>query len=141
VTVVLDASAALALLREEPGADTVDEVISAAIMSSSNYTEVISRLIANGVGADDTDTGARQVADTLIALGLALAPLDTDTAAAAGLMSHWSQSYGLSLGDRLCLATAEHLHTSEDPVTVYSSDQAWARIPPEKLTSTITMIR
>jgi PIN domain nuclease of toxin-antitoxin system len=139
--VVLDASASLALLREEPGAETVDEVISQAFMSSANYTEVISRLIANGVGADEDDAGARRVADTLIALGLTLAPLDTETAAAAGLMSHWSQTYGLSLGDRLCLATAEHLHTPEDPVTVYTSDQAWARIPPETLKTTIAMIR
>jgi PIN domain nuclease of toxin-antitoxin system len=139
--VVLDASAGLALLREEPGAEAVDEVISAAIMSSANYTEVISRLIAGGVGADEDDAGARQVADTLIALGLTLAPVNTETAAAAGLMYHWSQTCGLSLGDRLCLATAEHLHTPEDPVSVYTSDQAWARIPSEILTSTITMIR
>jgi PIN domain nuclease of toxin-antitoxin system len=141
VTVVLDASAGLALLRDEPGAEAVDEVVSQAFMSSANYTEVISRLIANGVSADEGDTGARQVADTLIALGLTLAPLDTETAACAGLMYHWRQAYGLSLGDRLCLATAEHLHAPEDPVTAYTSDQAWARIPPETLASTITLIR
>jgi DNA-binding transcriptional MerR regulator len=44
-------------------------------MSTANYTEIISRLLANGVGAGGVEPGALQVADTLIALGLTLAPL------------------------------------------------------------------
>lgn len=141
MSVVLDASAALALLREEPGADTVDGVVSGAIMSTANYAEVVSRLIANGVGADGAVPGALEVADTLMALGLTLAPVDTETAATAGSMFAWSREYGLSLGDRLCLATAELLHTPDDPVTVYTSDQAWSRIPSDTLAVTVSQVR
>jgi ribonuclease VapC len=143
VSAVLDASAALALLRDEPGAEIVDEVITGAVMSTANHAEVISRLVANGVPADPVDDqGAQDIAGTLIALGVTLAPVDVATSVAAGLMFDWSPAYGLSLGDRICLATAEILQAVDDgPVTVYTSDQAWSRIPADRLAVTIKQIR
>ena len=49
--VVLDASALLALLRDEPGAAKVADAIGDARMSSVNYAEVVSHFIHAGMPA------------------------------------------------------------------------------------------
>ena len=45
---VLDASALLALLQEEPGADLVEELLDGAIMSAVNLSEVIQKAEQHG---------------------------------------------------------------------------------------------
>lgn len=50
--VLLDASALLALLRDEPGANKVADAIGASHMSSVNYAEVVSHFIHAGMPAD-----------------------------------------------------------------------------------------
>ena len=53
---VLDASALLALLHNEKGADKVEEaVFNKAVMSSVNWTEVIQKAIARNISIDDLD--------------------------------------------------------------------------------------
>ena len=49
--VVLDASARIALLRDEPGADKVANAIADARMSSVNFAEVVSHFIHAGMPA------------------------------------------------------------------------------------------
>ena len=49
---VLDASAVIALLRDEPGADTVMMVMGSAVMSAVNLQEVYRYLIADGIPAN-----------------------------------------------------------------------------------------
>lgn len=59
--VVLDASALLALLRDEPGADEVARVLDKAIISAVNLQEVWKELLASGVPPDV----AREMIDEL----------------------------------------------------------------------------
>jgi len=103
VTAVLDASAVLALLFNEPGADTVAEHIAAgATMSTVNLSEVATILIRHG---RDPDT----VLDPLQAQVDILAFTDSDAIATAQLYPLVSAK-GLSLGDRACLALARRLN-------------------------------
>lgn len=52
---VLDASALIAMLREEPGAKRVAEAIAGARMSVFNYAEVVSYFIYAGMDEHDID--------------------------------------------------------------------------------------
>ena len=93
--VVLDASAVLALLQEEPGADEVESLMDAALMSSVNLAEVIQKAEQHGVNTEGLEYD-------LEALGIEFR--DFDVAMARPTAELWSKGGGLSLGDRSCLA-------------------------------------
>ncbi len=114
MTAVLDASAVLALLFNEPGADTVAEHIAAgATMSTVNLSEVATILIRHG---RDPDT----VLDPLQAQVDILAFTDSDAIATAQLYPLVSAK-GLSLGDRACLALARRLNAP-----AVTAEHVWA---------------
>ena len=48
-SVVLDASAVIAVLRSEPGADIVRSALSDAVITAVNYSEVLKKTIASAV--------------------------------------------------------------------------------------------
>ncbi len=112
----LDASALLALLNAEKGATLVEDLLPDAVISAVNLAEVVSRLSAVGM----PENGIRE---TLSLLGLEVIPFDEDQAFQAGLLYPPAQDYGLSLGDRACLALARA--TSTIAVT---ADRAWANL-------------
>jgi len=102
VTAVLDASAVLALLFDEPGAAAVVEHIAVgATMSTVNLSEVATVLVRHGRDPES-------VLDPLRALVDVLAFSDVDAIATAQLYPLVSAK-GLSLGDRACLALARRL--------------------------------
>jgi ribonuclease VapC len=114
VTAVLDAAAVLALLFNEPGADTVAEHIAAgATMSTVNLSEVATILIRHG---RDPDT----VLDPLQAQVDILAFTDSDAIATAQLYPLVSAK-GLSLGDRACLALSRRLNAP-----AVTAEHVWA---------------
>jgi PIN domain nuclease of toxin-antitoxin system len=94
---VLDASAVLALLQEEPGADAVESLLDAALMSCVNLSEVIQKAEQHGVGTEGLEYD-------LEALGIEFRDFDVGTARPAAEL--WTRGSGLSLGDRACLALA-----------------------------------
>ena len=112
--VVLDASAVLALLRDEPGAARVAALLPTAAISAVNLAEVLIVLERRGVPPAD----ARRAVD---ALALDVLPVDDATAHAAAGVAAANLRRGLSLGDCFCLATA-HL-TGRAAVT---ADRKWA---------------
>ena len=112
--IVLDASAVLAFLRDEPGSDAVERVIASGIIGAPNWSEVVQKLHR----ASDR---AIAVARRLLATGLEVQPLIRDDAELAA--SLWPAHRELSLADRCCLAVAARL---EAPVL--TADRAWAKI-------------
>ncbi len=52
MTVVLDASALLAYLQDEPGDEAVEAVLAESVMSSVNWAEVVQKSVAAGVVVD-----------------------------------------------------------------------------------------
>ena len=96
---VLDASALLAFLRGEAGADAVEPLIDGSAISAVNWAETMQVLQWRQVGVGDW-------LGDLEALGIPVIPFSADHAnTAAGL---WGATHhrGLSLGDRACLAVA-----------------------------------
>lgn len=113
---VLDASAILCLLFSEPGAEKVEARLGAASMSVVNYTEVLSKLIDQGLDPDEA-------INDLAELDIAIVPVGQDVAEEAARLRLVTKQGGLSLGDRYCLALAKVLS-----VPAMTTDQAWKRI-------------
>ena len=117
---LLDASATLALIHDEPGADAVrDALRNGAAMSAVNVAEVAARLHQQGWLAEEVAAGVR-------ALRIEVLPFDAGTALRSGALRPVTAPFGLGLGDRSCLATAAALG-----VPALTADRAWRelRIP------------
>jgi ribonuclease VapC len=115
--VVFDASAILALLQNERGAEKLtDEILENAIASTVNLAEVQSKLVKKG---DNPDEAWK---DTLSSV-TAEEPFTTEQARIAGDLIATTAKYGLSLGDRSCLALAIALKAP-----VYTTQQAWRNL-------------
>jgi len=114
--IVLDASALIAMLRDEPGADEVAAVIASARMSTVNYAEVVSHFARSGMPERDVDA-------MLDPLPVELVPMDKDLAVRAGRLRPMTAEWGLSLGDRSCLGLA-----GRDGLPAWTSDKAWREV-------------
>lgn len=111
--IVLDASAVLAFLQSEPGADTVESALENDLTTcgAANWSEVLQKLDHRG--------HSRAVASALLAsYGLGIEPVTLEDAEGAARL--WRPGSPLSLGDRLCLALAERLSC-----TALTADAAW----------------
>lgn len=102
--VVLDASALLCLLNDEPGADRVVEVLTRSVMDTTNLAEVVSKLRERGLSLEE-------VQEALGGLHLDVRPLSPSQAMTIGDLRPATKPLGLSLGDRACLALALDLST------------------------------
>lgn len=119
--VVLDTSAVLAYLFEETGADKVAPIFESgeAVISSVNYAETVSKLF-------DRNMPAEAIRATLDNLEMECIPLSEDQAFITGELRLVSKVYGLSLGDRACLALG-----MAKQCEVYTADKAWAKVSSE----------
>lgn len=99
MSVVLDASAVLAWLLDEPGAEVVDPLLDGAQLSAVNLTEVLTKLLDRGQEVSSLPS-------ELAALGVRIVPFDASTAMGAARLRPLTRTAGLSLGDRSCLALA-----------------------------------
>ena len=97
--VVLDASALLCLLNDEPGADRVVDVLTRSIIGTANLAEVVSKLRDRGSPLDE-------VREALGGLHLDVRSLTPAQALIVGDLRPATKALGLSLGDRACLALA-----------------------------------
>ena len=97
---VLDASAVLALLLGEPGADRVKAGLDGSVMTTVNMAEVVSHYAKLGVARSDIEALLRP-------LPIRLAPVDAALSYDAGMLRPITLDGGLSLGDRYCLARAK----------------------------------
>lgn len=112
--IVLDASAVLAILNGEAGADKLTpQLLSDATISTVNLAEVQSKLVSRGLDPEDAwDAATGPVRET--------EPFTGDQARIAGDLVAKTRSLGLSLGDRACLALGIALGAA-----VYTADQSW----------------
>ena len=111
--IVLDASALIALIKDEPGADVVAREATGndAIISSVNYAETLQKAATVGVTAEDVDAA-------LEGLGITVSPFGRLDARLAA--SFFRAGSNLSLADRVCLALARSLSSP-----VYTADRPW----------------
>ncbi len=116
---VVDASALLAYLFDEPGAELVAELLDAgsALVSSVNYAETVGKLI-------DRKMPEEVVKITMENLGLEVVSYDEQQALLTGLFQKSGLSYGLSIGDRACLALAK-----VGGFPLMTADRVWQEVP------------
>ena len=116
MSVVLDASALIAMLKGERGSAKVAAGIAGARVSSVNYAEVVSHFIHAGMPAREVDAMLDPLPITIVAAEKALAQI-------AGRLRALTAEAGLSLGDRFCLALAQR-----DGLPAWTSDQNWKKV-------------
>ena len=113
---VLDSSAILAVVFNEPGDDVVLSLLKGGLLSTVNLAEVHTRLVLRGI---DADFAWRRV----MAFGCEISFFDDFQARLAGELVLQTRPYGLSLGDRACLALA-----IQRKAVVYTADAAWKNL-------------
>ena len=114
--VVYDASALLALILDEPGAERAQLSLADGIISSVNLSEVIATLVSRGATAADV----RALVEDL---PLEVVPFTAEDAKTTGLLRTSTKLLGLSLGDRACLALGQRLEAH-----ILTADRAWAKL-------------
>ena len=115
---VLDASALIALLKNEPGGEQVDRFLMArdCVMSSVNLAEFVSKMVRE-------EGNASKALEIVRDLPLTVTPYGTEDAAETGALALHTRHLGLSLGDRACLALAKKL----DALAV-TTDRPWLQL-------------
>ncbi len=113
---VLDASAVLAFLYQEPGAEDVATRLNGSIISSVNFAEVLQKASAEGFDLV-------QVAALLRTMVEGVVPFDDAMAVDTAALWSTTRAAGLSLADRACLA----LTAAVGGVAV-TTDKAWSGV-------------
>ena len=114
--VVLDASALLALLRVEPGAERVEARLQDACIGAVNLSEVVAQLV-------EDDVPEAEIRIAIGRLELDVHAFDAQYAYSAGMLRKITLGFGLSLGDRACLALAQSLGAP-----ALTADRSWLRL-------------
>lgn len=121
-SVVFDASAILALLRDEAGSDVVARHVGEGLISAVNFQEVIKELLRRGVPIE-------AALDLLDALHLDIRPHGHQEAITAAGLYLATKQYGSGLGDRTCMALA-----IAEGLPAITADQAWGKLEVAGLT-------
>jgi ribonuclease VapC len=114
--VVLDASAVIAVFKQEPGWHSVIPLLESGRMSAANFAEVatwLARLARPN----------HQVFAELDVLEVTVIDLDRRRAATVGVLEPKTRHRGLSLSDRACLALAIELG-----LPAVTADRAWRNL-------------
>jgi PIN domain nuclease of toxin-antitoxin system len=114
--VVLDASALLAYIHGEPGAEQVAAALNGAVISTVNLAEAVTKLVLT--------TGSRDRTLRLIEEAeVDVVNFDRGLAEETGLLAALTRGLGLSLGDRACLALARR-----EGAIALTADNAWRKV-------------
>ena len=111
--VVVDTSAVIAVIKDEPGGERAADHARGGHMSALNYCEIVGWLAERGSTANDIEKFVAPFA-------LTVDVFDRARATAAGLLAAKTMRRGISLGDRACLALATELG-----LPVVTGDRAW----------------
>jgi len=115
--VVFDASAIMVLLNQEPGADQLTPaIVSQAVGSTVNLAEVQSKLVHEGIPEHSAWQAVLESVQEAV-------PFTAEQAKTAGNLIAHTRPFGLSLGDRACLALALELKAP-----VYTADRTWKKL-------------
>jgi len=114
--VILDASALLALIQEESGAEVIKPLLKFSVMSAVNVTEVLSVLQRANITPEEGLSLITDIVATIL-------PFDLEQAEQAAKLHPLVQSKGLSLADRACIAIGLKLQ-----LPIYTADRVWGEL-------------
>ena len=119
---VLDASALLAYLQGEPGAEHVAEALTRpAAISAVNYAEALAKLAEDGETAEQL--AQRFETEGLVGGVVAVESVLAEDATTIASLRRPTRHLGLSIADRTCLALALRLG-----LPVMTADRTWAEL-------------
>ena len=113
---IADASAILALLKQEPFGKLDPNRLFRATISAVNLSEVLERLCSGGLAESEAEEAVAE-------LSLLVADFDEPQARLAAYLRARTRRAGLSLGDRACLALGLRLGHP-----VITADRVWASL-------------
>ena len=113
---VLDSSAVLAVLFDEPGGASVSGLLDGGLLSAVNLAEILTKLKQGGW---ETDFAWGRVLN----MGFEVCPYEAEQARLTSELVDQTRQFGLSLGDRACLALA-----IQQKATVYTTDRVWKNL-------------
>lgn len=113
---VLDISAVIAYLLNEPGEDKVAQALDQAMIAAPNAAEIVAVLMRRGSGESEAILMLQQ-------LRVPVVPLDESSALRTGALIARTRHLGLSLGDCASLALA-----LERDADVLSADRQWTKL-------------
>jgi len=116
VNYVIDASALLAVLQKETGYLAVVPILMGASMSTVNLSEVLQK-------DEQKKLKIPNLVSNLQSLGIEMVPFTSEQAELAAALWTVTSSFGLSLGDRACLALAQ----SRQAIAI-TADKSWENI-------------
>lgn len=111
---VLDASALLCYLQQEPGGSLVSNALEHSVISAVNWSEVAQKITSVGINPDNTR-------DLLLQMGLQITAFNCAHADICASLWPETKALGLSLADRACLALAMHHNWP-----VLTCDRVWS---------------
>ena len=114
--IVLDASAILAVILGEPGGDVAYAAMVDGAVSMVNLCEVYTRLAESGSSMDLIQQEVRR-------FDLLVLPFGQEQALRAAALRPVTKSFGLSFGDRACIA-----HALLAALPVLTADRAWTKL-------------
>lgn len=115
--VVFDSSAILAVILNEPGNQNVTSILAGGLLSTVNLAEVHTRLLQVGAAPD-------HAWNRIFSFHCKVCFFSDVQARIAAELIAVTKPFGLSLGDRACLALA-----LDRKATVYTTDRAWKNLP------------
>jgi PIN domain nuclease of toxin-antitoxin system len=118
-SVVLDASALLAMLLGEPGAEKVKAALDGILLCTVNLAQIVSHYAKLGASRRDIETMLRP-------LPIRVVPVDAALTYEAGMLRPLTFPGGLPLGDRYCLALAKR-----EGVPALTAERRWPDIAAE----------
>ena len=113
---LLDTSALIALLKKESGYEVIENVIASSTISSVNLSELVAVLTRSGVSEQDIDEIISDLVPEIV-------PFCEAISIKTGKLAKLTQNYGLSLGDRACIALGTTLG-----LPIYTADKVWAEL-------------
>jgi ribonuclease VapC len=116
VKVILDASALLALVFDEPGAEAVAVQARMSRILSVNFSEVVQRIIA----IDGNPDRAEEAVDLL---GIEVVPFDRYLARLTAELRKKTSFMGASFADRACMAFG-----LASGAPIFSADRDWRKL-------------
>ncbi len=116
-SIVLDASAILAIINQEPGSEKLSShLLAASVCSTVNLAEVQAKLVSRGWSPDDAWEDAMSPVREAV-------PFTGEQAKIAGSLVAVTRHLGLSLGDRACVALGVSLKAP-----IYTAEKTWSKL-------------
>ena len=114
--IVFDSSVVIAILKQERGFESAEELLSKALISTVNLAEVATYLARNSVPRET-------IQEVLASFPIQVVPFEESLAIQTGCLYSSCKHLGLSLGDRACLALA-----MSRKMPVLTADRVWSKL-------------